>query len=93
MPAVYKPLMMVGFNEFPGLSALKAREELMPRLLRSSPFLFMAILASVGCSDTPKKASADDAAAIQHQGNRVIVPAFFSAGQSFGGGTSPTDQH
>jgi cobalt-zinc-cadmium efflux system membrane fusion protein len=28
----------------------------------------------VGCSDTPKKASADDAAAIQHQGNRIIVP-------------------
>ncbi len=46
----------------------------MPRLLRSSPLLVVAILASVGCSDTPKKASADDAAAIQHQGNRVIVP-------------------
>jgi multidrug efflux pump subunit AcrA (membrane-fusion protein) len=47
----------------------------MPQLLRSSPFLFLAILVSVGCADTPKKASADDAAAIQHQGNRIIVPA------------------
>src|ERR1700690_1600962 len=46
----------------------------MPRLLRSSPLLFIAILASVGCSDAPKKASADDAAAIQHQGNRVVIP-------------------
>src|SRR6266852_4684563 len=46
----------------------------MLRLLRSSPLLFIAILASVGCSDAPKKASADDAAAIQHQGNRVTVP-------------------
>jgi membrane fusion protein, heavy metal efflux system len=46
----------------------------MPRLPRSSPFLLIAILASVGCSDNPKKASADDAAVVQHQGNRVIVP-------------------
>src|SRR5689334_1250854 len=43
--------------------------------LRSSPLLFLAVLAFVGCSDTPKKVSADDAAAIQHQGNRIIVPA------------------
>jgi len=28
----------------------------------------------VGCSDTPKSASADDSAAVQHQGNRIIVP-------------------
>ena len=47
----------------------------MPRLLRSSPFLFLAILVFVGCADAPRKASADDAAAIQHQGSRVIVPA------------------
>jgi cobalt-zinc-cadmium efflux system membrane fusion protein len=47
----------------------------MPRLLRSSPFLLMAILASVGCSDTPRNASADDATAIQHEGSRVTVPA------------------
>src|SRR6476661_10028990 len=46
----------------------------MPRLFRSSPFLLIAILALVSCSDTPKKASADDAATIQHQGNRIIVP-------------------
>src|SRR5579871_6834803 len=46
----------------------------MPRLLRPFPLLFIAILASVGCSDAPKKASADDAATIQHQGNRIIVP-------------------
>src|SRR3984893_337097 len=52
----------------------ESQRELMPRLLRSSPVLLIAILASVGCSDRPKKASADDAGAIQHQGNRVIVP-------------------
>jgi cobalt-zinc-cadmium efflux system membrane fusion protein len=47
----------------------------MPRLLRSSPLLlFLAIILSAGCADQPKKASADDAAAIQHQGNRVMVP-------------------
>jgi cobalt-zinc-cadmium efflux system membrane fusion protein len=47
----------------------------MPRQIRSSPFLFIAILASVGCADTPKKASADQATAIQHQASRIIVPA------------------
>ncbi len=46
----------------------------MPRLPRSSPALLLAILASVGCSDAPKKASADDTVSIQHQGNRVVVP-------------------
>ena len=46
----------------------------MPRLPRSSPALLLAILASVGCSDAPKKASADDTVSIQHQGDRVVVP-------------------
>src|ERR1700675_2244943 len=47
----------------------------MPRLSRSPLLSLIAILASVGCSDTPRKASADDATAIQHQGDRIIVPA------------------
>jgi len=45
----------------------------MLRILLSA-FLFMAVLLSLGCGDTPKKTSVDDAAAIQRQGNRIIVP-------------------
>jgi len=46
----------------------------MPRILWWSALLPLAMFWWVGCTDAPKKASADDAAAIQHQGNRIIVP-------------------
>jgi len=39
-------------------------------------FLWLLLLpALAGCGDSAKKASSDDASAIQHNGNRVIVPA------------------
>jgi len=53
---------------------MEDQREIMPRILWWSALLPLAMFWWVGCTDAPKKASADDAAAIQHQGNRIIVP-------------------
>ena len=41
---------------------------------RTSFLATLLLLPLCGCGDTAKKASADDTAAIQHNGNRVVVP-------------------